>query len=250
MNTLNTVMNINELNAQQTEQMFCLMDKYYDNMVWENFTRDLSDKDYVVMVFDQNQIVKAFSTAKIISLNIDDIIVYGMFSGDTISDIDDTESNCSTELIKYLFNFFYMLSEDYLDDFFYLFLISKGYRTYRILQYFKDFYPCYNKLTPEFEQKIIDTFGTQYSTNYKPETGIIYSYKDKDRLKKGVLEIDGHHMKNPHIKYFSERNPNWNVGDELVCTARIISDNLRKVAYKLIKPEIMERFHNLKKVRL
>lgn len=243
MNIEGTVFKINELKPHQIEQMFSLMDKYYDNMLWNNFTRDLNDKDYVIVVFNENREIKGFSTAKLMALDVDNTTVYGVFSGDTISDIADTKSNCSVELVKYILNFFLLLSKRYKDDLFYSFLISKGYRTYRLLQYFKEFYPCYNKTTPDFEQKIIDTFGKSYSVNYNPQDGVIYSDENKDRLKKSVLKIESKHMKNPHIKYFVERNPHWDYGNELVCITRLNFDNLRNVTNKIIKTEIMEKLN-------
>jgi hypothetical protein len=229
------VRKIDDLKPYQMKQMYSMMDKYYNNMRWSNFIKDLMEKDYIITITDEQGDVKGFTTQKILSQDVNNIKVYGLFSGDTISEIDNTRYNCSLELFKHGFNFAIKLSEDFKDKLFYWFLISKGFRTYRLLQYFKEFYPRYDQITPEFEQKIIDTFGCNYSDKYNLKTGIIQFDGLKDNLKHGVYCIGERQMKNPHIKYFLNKNPDWSKGNELVCLAKLSNENITKAGQRILK---------------
>ncbi len=234
------VYKITELNSQQIDSMFLMMDKYYNNVLKSNFLKDLKEKDFVVMISDEYNHIKGFTTLKLIQLQVDCVPIYGIFSGDTMSDIDDDHFNCSLELAKHWLKFACHLQNQYKDELFYWFLISKGYRTYRLLQYFHKFYPRYDRVTPNFDAKIMLSFGKSYSDKYNPQTGIIHSDGSKDSLRKGVYELGERQLKNPHIRFFLERNPNWNRGDELVCLTRLSYDNLTKAGHRIIKANTID----------
>jgi hypothetical protein len=57
----------------------------------------------------------------------------------------------------------------------------------------------------------------------------------KDRLKQGVADIDERRMKDIHVKYFVERNPNWQKGDELCCIIPLKKNNFNKMALRMIR---------------
>ena len=41
-------------------------------------------------------------------------------------------------------------------------------------------------------------------------------------------------MRKPDIKYFVERNPRWESGDELACLVRLTKDNFNRMGHKVI----------------
>lgn len=120
-------------------------------------------------------------------------------------------------------------------DEFYWFLISKGYKTYRILpSFFYEFYPVYLHETPLKIKEIIDCFGEKhYPGEYNSHTGVIEYKKIKDRLKPGVGDITQSKLKNKHIKFFKSINPNYINGNDVVCLTSLKSDNLKPMIKRL-----------------
>jgi hypothetical protein len=113
---------------------------------------------------------------------------------------------------------------------FYWFLISKGYKTYKMLPtFFNDFYPNYFSATPGFEQAVMNTFGkTKYPDEYNEKTGVIEYIGIKDKLKSGVADVTEKLSEDGHIRFFLDRNPGYGNGNDLVCIASLNKDNLKK----------------------
>ena len=118
---------------------------------------------------------------------------------------------------------------------FYWFLMSKGYKTYRFLPvFFNDFYPKFNGSADQDYKSVLDTFAAlKFPNNYQPERGLIV-FQGKDRLKRGIADIDEKRMRDEHIRYFTQINPKWAEGDELACITRIDRDNLKCRACMLL----------------
>ncbi len=156
--------------------------------------------------------------------------VHGIFSGDTIIHKDYWGS---FELFKGFCEIFIEYGKPF-DEYFW-FLISKGYKTYKMLPlFFKEFYPSYKKPTPIYEKSIIDAFGKErYPDEYNEKSGNVEYNKTKDRLKKGVANIDEKHSKDKHIEFFANKNPGHIDGNDIVCLTSLKEDNIRKTAYRL-----------------
>ena len=106
----------------------------------------------------------------------------------------------------------------------YWFLISKGYKTYLLMtNNFPIHFPCFERGTPDKIQKLMDSFYlTRYPENYDPRTGLICVPQGKVSLKIEVADIDQCMQdRQPRIKFFVEKNPNWRDGIELACIARV-----------------------------
>lgn len=228
------LLKVSELSDVQKEKMLCIMDKYYDNVTERIFLNDLSDKEYVIILRDnaENEI-RGFSTIKIINCDVVGNPVKAVFSGDTII---EKEYWGETELVKVLGKYFLGLVKECKEEIIYWFLISKGYKTYKYLPlYFKEFYPCYDKMTPLFEKAVIDHLATiKYPHEYNPQKGTIHFKESAECLKKGVADINESKLKNPHINFFVRANPDYFLGDELVCIARLNRDNFREIFYRVV----------------
>ena len=126
-----------DLQQEEIEAMFSLMQTFYDDVSRNVFISDLMDKDYCILLCNDGGEVVGFSTQKIMSFDMGGRMIHGVFSGDTIIHKDYWGS---FELYTVFARFFFAYAEKY-DDF-YWFLISKGYKTYRMLPlFFNDFYP-------------------------------------------------------------------------------------------------------------
>ena len=198
------VFDINNLSRQNINRMFELMNMFYENANFDVFIRDLNDKSKEVN---------------------------GVFSGDTIIHKDYWGS---LELYK-------IFGEKYIDfsdssDEFYWFLISKGYKTYRILpSFFYKFYPTYLYETPPEIKAIMDSFGKYYYPNeYNSASGVIEYKKVKDKLRAGVADITEDKLKNKHINFFKSINPDYIKGNDVVCLTSLKSYNIKPMIKRLI----------------
>lgn len=214
---------------QDERAMFSLMDEFYDNMRLDVFLRDLRDKDFCILLRDDKGIIKGFSTQKILCVTVDGREIHGVFSGDTI-----IHKSCwgSPELFKVSIPFFVEYGKQFGE--FYWFLISKGYKTYKILPaFFNEFYPSFKEKTPPEAKRIIDAYGRLlYPEEYDITDGVIKYKSVKDRLKDGVADITGDTLKNSHVAFFARANPGYRNGDDLVCLARMSEDNLTPFSRK------------------
>ncbi|MBC8060248.1 MAG: hypothetical protein H7Y18_06240 [Clostridiaceae bacterium] len=230
MNLTGEILEIKELSNEDIDVMYKLMDEFYDNMTFEDFGNDLKEKDYCIVLRDNLKFIKGFSTQKIIEVCVKDKKIHGVFSGDTIIHKDYWGS---FELHKVFAKFFFDYAEKYEE--FYWFLISKGYKTYKMLPtFFKKSYPNYREETPKYIKDIINAFGkTAYSEDFDEASGVIKYKHVKDKLKKGVADIDDKKLKDKDIKFFVEINPAYLKGNDLVCLAKIQKDNLKPTVKRL-----------------
>ena len=219
-----------EINESEKEKMFRLMNEHYDYMDLNSFKKDLEEKDYCIFLYSQGEMV-GFSTQKIIELPNK---IYGVFSGDTI--IHKSYWG-SIELYRAFANFFIKLGEEFPN--FYWFLISKGYKTYKMLPlFFQEFYPTYMKETPNFYRELIKEFGLfKYPKEFCKDTGLIKYSNQKDRVKKGIADILEKHLADKDIEFFLEKNPLYHQGNDLVCIAELTNDNLKPRIKKLLLGE-------------
>jgi len=101
--------------------------------------------------------------------------------------------------------------------------------------FFKKFYPNYREQTPEFEKELIDYLAKKkFGKFYIKEKGIVKIHPPADRLKPELARIPEHKLKNPHVKFFLDRNPEYINGTELVCIAEIKKENLKKYGLRFI----------------
>lgn len=218
-----SIVEIKSLSDHDIETMYRLMDTFYDNVTKENFLRDLNKKDYSILLKDEEDYIRGFSTQQIMHIPFEDSVIHGVFSGDTIIHKDYWGSS---ELFKVFAKFFFQYEEQYGD--FYWFLICKGYKTYRMLPtFFKTFYPNYKEETPKEMKEIMDAFGRFYSPEeYDEGTGVLCYRELKDKLKEHVADINEGRQKDKNIAFFIERNPEYINGNDIVCITKLSKSNL------------------------
>lgn len=230
-----------QLASSDRDAMFALMDRHYENMVRSQFETDLSEKDWVILLIDETSSeVCGFSTQALISLSIDDRPIRCVFSGDTIVDRDHWGSSALALAFGKLALYWI---ETYPDDEVYWCLISKGFRTYRVLPvYFRDFHPRYDAEMPADLQVIIAAFAEmKYPDRFERQKGIIRSSVLSDRLRPGIGEITPERLQDPHIRFFVAKNPGHAEGDELCCIARMTPENFSAAAQRMIQSSAFAR---------
>ena len=236
-----TVISIKELNLPERFKMFSIYEKYYENSSREKFEKDLLNKDKVIILKSQgDNEIQGFSTLKHINLVLNSgKKVRGIFSGDTIIE----KKFWGDKALNLAFSF-YLLKEKYKKPFepLYWFLISKGFKTYLLLaNNFPEYYPSPEAKTPKEMEEVMDEFSMQnYPDAYNPETKTLCFGNNYDSLKKTVAPVDEELLSRYHkIKFFLEKNPNWEKGEELVCLGifdwKVLATSIYKAFLKMRK---------------
>lgn len=214
------------------EEMYALMERYYDNLSKEQFESDLKKKEDVILLMIED-CVRGFTTIEHVVLDVDGKSVFGVFSGNTIMDLSIPPTlNLQEGFIGYIEKLKFEKKQTI-----YWFLICKGYKTYRYLDiYFKDYYPNYRYESPEFEKKIMDAYSMKkYPQDYIPKTGIIKNNVNMDYLREDVAPITDRVLKKPEVAFFLKMNPGHVSGDELVCLASFDKENLRSGYFRSLR---------------
>lgn len=221
--------------ASERKQMFSLMLDYYDGMTEEKFNCDLDEKEAVMTMLDSRSgAIVGFSTFKIFDLGEHGVGVKGFFSGDTV--VREEYRRTATMGVEIGKNFLTAVQRFPLERMYWI-LISKGCRTYRILPiFFREWYPRYDRETPEEIRNVMDMFGAyKYPDQYDGSLGLIIASSEAEVLRVGVAEAHEGRLKDPHIQYFVQRNPDHIRGNELVCVAEITVKNFAPAFVRMLR---------------
>jgi hypothetical protein len=225
-----------DLSTAQREQMFALMESYYECTDRATFDADLSEKDCVILILDEptNQL-KGFSTQMLLHLQLPGRSIRALFSGDTIIDRDARGQRSLFQVSGWLLRAFMAA---YPDEELYWFLISKGYKTYHFLPlFYHEFYPRYEVPTPPRFRAVIDALGGyKFPAAYDSAAGIVRAGPQSCRLRPGAADITDR-LADPHVRFFAERNPRHADGDELCCIAPLSPANFTRAALRAMGPE-------------
>ena len=213
-----------KLTEENINEMYTLFQKYFQ-CAEKSFRDDLNEKQFIILILEQDsQKIIGFSSVLIMEIMVEKRKIHIVFSGDTI--VDEKRRNDNV-LIKSFIELNLKFISKY--EKLYWFLISMGYRTYRILPIlFKEFWPRYDKPTPPEIKKIIDiTAQNKFGIYYNSKRGIIKP-KAKNKLKPQFAMIPSTGLKDPHIKFFIEKNPGYIQGEELACITELSKKNFNK----------------------
>lgn len=231
--------NVAELSQEFKKSMFKLFQTYYENTHEEKFHKDLNAKEKSILLEDKEGSLRGFSTITEIQIQKKEKTIYGVFSGDTVID-----SNFwgGTALTMEFFKNVLRVKIKHPKSEVYWFLISKGFKTYLLLaNNFKNYYPRYDKETPDKHKEIIEHFAIDlYGDQYQKGKLIIKACEKFDRLKDSVAPISKvMSEENPKIAFFEKMNPHWQEGDELCCIGKIdiglVTQYLSRTLKKILK---------------
>lgn len=224
---------VSALTAGDKTRMFSLMTAHYENVKEDKFLKDLAEKDSVLFLYDEADEIQGFTTFMLMKSGVNGHTIQALYSGDTIIDKAFWGQ-------RELFRVFGGLFRHYLEDRqepIYWFLMTKGIRTYMLLPlFFESFYPNCATAIPQEYQALKDRLARQkFGEFYLKERGIVRVEPKADRLQCELACIPEHKLKNPHVRFFTEQNPGYVDGDELVCIAQISGDNLTRVGKRFAK---------------
>ncbi len=219
------------------EAMFRLLERYYENVTRAEFLANLAEKQWVIVLLDpRTGELCGFSTQMLMRVAVGGADVRALFSGDTIV---AREHWGDIALARAWGRLALSLIDRYAPEELYWFLISKGYKTYRFLPlFFHEFFPRYDAPTPDWACRLIDGLGGhKYPQAYDPAAGVIRAGPQKNRLRPGVADPTPQRLRDPHVRYFVERNPGYGRGEELCCLAPLSRANFTRAAYRAIGRE-------------
>ena len=99
----------------------------------------------------------------------------------------------------------------------------------------KEFFPRYNAPTPPFIKNIIDSYAESVKTadeEYDRESCVLK--RELSSIKASVAPISPADLKDPHIRFFTEQNPGWHRGHQLIMVAKVTWFDLLRVIFKAI----------------
>lgn len=227
------IIDAGRLTEADVEQMYRLMETYYDGLRRDTFLADLGEKQWAIVLRNQREEVCGFSTLMILRAAVGGQMIHAAYSGDTIIHRDCWGENVLARTWGQLVT---DLIDRHTGQALYWFLISKGYKTYRYLPvFFHAFYPRFDRCCPPEEKAVLDTFATlKFGEAYNPSTGIVSFQGRRDRLRPGIADLEPRRLKDPHVAFFARLNPGHVGGDELACLAPLTHDNFKLSARRIL----------------
>lgn len=227
------ILTISEVKPKEVLEMYELMLRHYNNVYEDKFINDFNSKDGVIILHDKQFKIKGFSTYRIFETKYQSENLKIIFSGDTIIDFSCWGKSALFEgfielMVKTYFN---------TDLPVYWLLITKGYRTYQIPSlYFKEFYPCFDRVTPVREAGIINKASMElFGKNWDENKQIIKFQPPADYLKEEFALVEAHKIRNNHVKFFLNKNPGYVIGNEMPCVTLIHPSNFSRLTLKYTK---------------
>jgi hypothetical protein len=228
------IVSVAEITPTDARAMYEVFARHYDCVSFEQFLLDLSEKDCVLVLRNADFAICGFSTQKVLRACVGGKPVRAVFSGDTIVDRaywgEQELRRCWCRYVSSIY------AEEPAVPL-YWFLISKGYRTYLYLPlFFERFYPNCEAPTPAFEQRVLDALATaKFPDHYCAESGLIEFPRSHGQLKPRLAEIPARRLRDPHVQFFLERNPDYAIGQELACLAEISPSSMKLFAGRILE---------------
>jgi hypothetical protein len=222
-----------ELSENTIEEMFSVFRENFEQTSLEVFHRDLNNKDWVILIRDEQNHIEGFSTLALYETEFESRKLSVVYSGDTIirPEYWGTPQLPSTWIKTVLEKSANMQQP------LYWLLISSGYKTYRFLSvFYKVFYPHYTCPTPPHIQSLMHHLAAQrFGDDYIPELGVVRFKVGATPLRDGVAEVTDERLHDPHVAHYIKMNPHHEQGDELVCITQVHPDNFTPAGRRMAR---------------
>ncbi|HEX8819073.1 MAG TPA: hypothetical protein VF794_04040 [Archangium sp.] len=209
------------LTERQRGQMLALMQVCYAGVSAERFTRDLTEKQFVILLSARRtgELV-GFSTLRVSEEEVDGRKVEVVFSGDTVIHPD----YWGQKELQVRFGHF-MLARKLrrpLRPLLWL-LLSAGYKTYLLaVNHFPRTVPRHDWEAPPERVSFLSALARRwFGAQYEATRGTVRFSGSHYRVRDGVSPIDREAAAHPHSAFFARSNPGHVEGEELVCLAEI-----------------------------
>ncbi|HEX2780607.1 MAG TPA: hypothetical protein VHM30_13975 [Gemmatimonadaceae bacterium] len=222
-----------ELDAATRDAAFALFRAAYEGTSRERFEHDLAEKQHVILLHDRDTgALKGFSTVLVRAVDSPRGPATVVFSGDTVI---DREYWGQKQLQLAFARLLARLKLEAPARPLYWFLISKGYRTYLLLA---NAFPCAvprdgkeddPALRAMLDALAVERFGPQYDA----AAGVVRYDTPHERVRDGIAPVTERALRNRHVRFFVERNPEHATGVELACLADVRLRDLARVTVRI-----------------
>lgn len=224
-----SLVKVTSLSLEDRNQCFDVLQESFEGVSMGGFLQDLFEKEQVILLRDGDSQIVGFSTLMSFPLTTQDGVMEIVFSGDTA--VHPCARN-SREIGRCLAMYLQIVLSRSENPVWYV-LISKGWRTFRAMWFlFQKAYP-HNKedlLSPEY-QAIVSAFGRyKYQNRTLRDNSVLIATDDAQRIR---LESEDLIIRNNEDgRLFTELNPGYVNGDELVCIAPVRTDNMTRMFFR------------------
>ena len=239
-NIVSKIKKVTELSNDLVSKMFQLYSCYYAGTSEDIFQSDLKNKDWVFLLYNAENQLQGFSTLAMFDTEFNGTTINILYSGDTIVERKYWGQH---ELAIAWLRFAGQIKADYPSIPLYWLLIVKGHRTYRYLSAFsRNYYPAPNQCVPQKMQDLMDKIaGEQFGSAYDCSTGIVRFVEPRGYLTDTLAEVPETVKNRPEVKYFLERNPFCNKGDELVCLCELAEENFKPFSKRIFMSGYLDK---------
>lgn len=223
-----------EISTQDFEVMYSIFDEYYRGIDKEGFKSDLQEKDYLLLLLDEEEKIHGFTGVEVLDLEHENEQVRVLYSGDTIIEKEFWgEQTLPYEWCKLSGR----IKSEQPETPLYWFLIAGGDRTYRFLHVFSDeYYPSPDGRSDELKRLLEHVAKDKFGEKFDKTEGVIHMTGDHAyHLKKKYAQLDERVDRNKYSQFFLENNPGYRDGDELCCIVELTEDNMKSIALRGFK---------------
>lgn len=223
---------VSSLDSATIADAFSLFQRAYDGADRGRFEYDLAEKQLVILLRDRaSGALKGFSTVLLQQIETPRPATV-VFSGDTVVD----RAYWGQKQLQVAFARILVMQKLASPRRpVYWFLLSKGYRTYLLLaNSFPRGTPRHDRAAEPSLQRLLDRLATErYGEQYDSRSGVIRYATAHERVRAGVAPITDELLRNPHVRFFADRNPGHADGDELACLAEVRLRDLGRIGARL-----------------
>ncbi len=227
------VVNRSALSEREVAAMHDLLAQHFLGVDRQTFLRDLSEKNWVVLLHDGSGALRGFSTFLIYATAVDRRPITVVYSGDTIV---EPSAWGSPALPRAWIRAVYDVARGYPAGDLYWLLLTSGFRTYRFVSvFFRAFYPRFDAPTPLESQHLLDALSAErFGPAYDAPAGLV-RFSRPQVLRERLSGVPDGRSADPHVRFFLERNPGHIVGDELVSLASLARENLTAAGSRMAR---------------
>ncbi len=228
------IITIGEVTEEVILRMAELMSFTYGGTSIDKVRRDLAEKQFILLLYGEDGAIEGFSTIQLFDSVFRGRPVKIVYSGDTVI---QEESRGQTVLMHDWWQFTCTVQRQFRGMDVYWMLISKGWRTYKLIPlFYKEYYPRPDMETPPDFQAFMDELGNRKFPGEYRDGLIIPS--EPDFLKNAEEDVPERRRNDPDVRFFIAKNPNFGKGNELLCITRLAPDNLTKTGRRVLNDEL------------
>lgn len=221
------------LDTATRDAAFALFRATYEGTSRERFEHDLAEKQHVILLHDRESgALKGFSTVLVRAVDSPRGPATVVFSGDTVID----RAYWGQKQLQLAFaRLLAKLKLEAPARPLYWFLISKGYRTYLLLA---NAFPCAVPRDGSADdpalRAMLDTLAAErFGAQYDAEAGVVRYDTPHERVRDGIAPVTETALRNRHVRFFVERNPEHAAGVELACLADVRLRDLARATVRI-----------------